>query len=78
MHQWCMQFCFKKQIRHNLEVYVNDIVIKRRKSGSLIFDLEEIFNNLRHFNIKLNLEKCTFGVPWGKILGTLLPNAVLN
>jgi hypothetical protein len=38
--------------------------------SSLITDLEETFANLRHFNIKLNQEKCTFGVPRGKLLGT--------
>jgi hypothetical protein len=51
------------QIAHNLEVYADDIVIKSRKSGSLISDLEETFNNLRWFNVKLNPEKCTFRVP---------------
>jgi hypothetical protein len=34
--------------------------------------LEETFNNLRQFNIKLNLEKCTFGVPQGKLLGYMI------
>jgi hypothetical protein len=46
-YQRSMQFCFKEQIGHNLEVYVNDIMIKSRKSCSLITDLEETFNNLR-------------------------------
>jgi hypothetical protein len=58
-----MYFCFKEQIGCNLKVYVDDIVIKSRKSGSLISDLEETFKNLKCFNIKLNPEKCTFGVP---------------
>jgi hypothetical protein len=58
-----MQFCFKGQIGHNLKVYVDDIIIKSRRSGSLITDLEETFNNLKRFNIKLNPEKCTFEVP---------------
>jgi hypothetical protein len=62
-YQWCMQLCFKEQIWCNLEVYVDDIVIKSRKIGSLISDLEETFSNLWWFNIKLNSEKCTFGVP---------------
>jgi hypothetical protein len=26
--QWCMQFCFKEEIGCNLEVYVDDIMIK--------------------------------------------------
>ena len=32
-------------------------------------DLEETFANLRKINLKLNLEKCVFGVPSGKLLG---------
>jgi hypothetical protein len=67
-----MQFCFTEQIGHNLEVYVNDTMIKSQKSGNLISDLEETFNNIRRFNIKLNLEKCTFGVPQGKLLGYII------
>jgi hypothetical protein len=63
-----MKFCFKDKIGCNLEVYVDDIMTKSQKSGSLISDLEETFNNLWWFNIKLNPEKCTFRVPWGKLL----------
>jgi hypothetical protein len=48
-------------------VYVDDIMVKPRKSGNLISDLEETFNILWRFNIKLNSEKCTFGVPRGKL-----------
>jgi hypothetical protein len=33
-----------------------------------IADLQKTFNNLRRFNIKWNPEKCTFGVPLGKLL----------
>jgi hypothetical protein len=65
---WCMQFYFKGQIGCNLEVYVDDIIMKSRWSNSLIADLEETFNNLRCFNIRMNPEKCTFRVPWGKLL----------
>jgi hypothetical protein len=45
-YHWCMQFFFKEQIGRNLEVYVDDITIKSRKSGIIISDLEETFNNL--------------------------------
>ncbi|WVZ58620.1 hypothetical protein U9M48_008872 [Paspalum notatum var. saurae] len=41
-------------------------------SGDLIADLEETFANLRRFNIKLNPEKCVFGVPKGKLLGFMV------
>jgi hypothetical protein len=55
-----------------LEVYVDDIVIISRRSMNLIVDLEKTFNILRQFNIKLNLEKCTFGVLRGKLLGYVI------
>jgi hypothetical protein len=68
-YQRCMQFRIKGQIGRKLEVYVDNIIVKSGQSSSLITDLEETFNSLRRFNIKLNLEKCTFGVPRDKILG---------
>jgi hypothetical protein len=67
-----MQFYFKEQIGRNLEVYVDDIVIKTQQSSSLITDLEETFANLRHFNIKQIPEKCTFVIPRGKLLGYII------
>jgi hypothetical protein len=38
-----MQFCLKGQIGRNLEVYLNNIVVKSRQSSSIIADLEETF-----------------------------------
>jgi hypothetical protein len=71
-YQWCMQFCFKGQIGRNLEVYIDDIIVKSQKSSTLITNLEETFNNLRQFNIKLNPEKCTFVDLRGKLLGYII------
>jgi hypothetical protein len=71
-YQRCMQSNFKGQIEHNMEVYVDDIIMMTWQSSSLIADQEETFANLRHFNMKLNQEKCTFGVPWGKLLGYII------
>ena len=56
----------------NAEAYVSDIVVKIREERTLIADLEETFINLRKVNIKLNPEKCVFGVPSGKLLGFLV------
>jgi hypothetical protein len=47
-------------------------MIKSQNSDSLISDLEETFNNLWWFNIKLNPEKCTFRDPQGKLLGYII------
>ena len=35
-------------------------------------NLATTFTNLRRFNIKLNPEKCVFGVPKGKLLGYIM------
>jgi hypothetical protein len=56
----------------NAEAYVDDIVVKTREGRTFIEDLEETFANLRKVNIKLNLAKCAFGVPSGKLLGFLV------
>jgi hypothetical protein len=56
----------------NAEAYIDDIVVKTRESRTFIEDLEETFANLRKVNIKLNLAKCAFGMPSGKLLGLLV------
>jgi hypothetical protein len=48
---------------------MDDIVVKTKDRSTLIQDLEETFANLRKINLKLNPEKCVFGVPSGKLLG---------
>ena len=51
---------------------MDDIIIKTKKKITLLCDLEETFSNLRRYRMKLNPEKCTFGVPAGKLLGFLV------
>ena len=48
---------------------MNDIVVKTKDRATLVQDLQETFANLRNINLKLNPEKCVFGVPSGKLLG---------
>jgi hypothetical protein len=62
--QWCQHI----QLRHNAEEYIDDVVVKTQEDEGLISDLTETFDNLRKFKMKLNPEKCTFGVPSGKLL----------
>ena len=52
-----------------MEAYMDDIVVKTKNGATLISDLQETFANLRKINLKLNPEKCVFGVPSGKLLG---------
>ncbi|SPT17722.1 unnamed protein product [Triticum aestivum] len=72
-HAVCsMQKCLLKQLGRNAHVYVDDVVVKTEKRGTLLEDLKETFENLRRFQIKLNPEKCVFGVPAGQLLGFLV------
>ncbi|GJW73743.1 reverse transcriptase domain-containing protein [Tanacetum coccineum] len=60
---------FHGQIGRNLEVYVDDLVIKSRTKDEVVRDIEETFKTLRKINMKLNPKKCTFGVEEGMFLG---------
>ena len=51
------------------EDYMDEIIVKTKDRATLIPDLQETFANLRKINLKLNPEKCVFGVPFGKLLG---------
>ncbi|GKV14106.1 hypothetical protein SLEP1_g25023 [Rubroshorea leprosula] len=59
-------------LQKNLEVYVDDIVVKSSRAEDHLIDLAETFNNLRRCNMKLNPAKCTFGVESGKFLGFMV------
>nr|GEU94747.1 reverse transcriptase domain-containing protein [Tanacetum cinerariifolium] len=59
---------FHKQIGINLEVYVDDLVIKRHTKDEIVRDIEETFKTLREINMKLNPKKCTFRVEEGMFL----------
>jgi hypothetical protein len=67
-----MQNCLRRQIGQNIQVYIDDMVITTRKEESLIDDLKETFDNLDIYKLKLNLTKCSFGVPVGQLLGFLV------
>jgi len=64
-----MDTIFKGMIDRSVEVYVDDIVVKFDSCTQHIKDLQELFNALRKTNMRLNLEKCAFGVEGGKFLG---------
>ncbi|XP_027158086.1 uncharacterized protein LOC113759712 [Coffea eugenioides] len=63
---------FKNQIGRNMEVYVDDMLVKRRTQEQFVNDLREIFDVLRSSRMRLNPKKCTFGVRSGKFLGYMI------
>jgi hypothetical protein len=55
-----------------VEDYVDGVVIKTENSENFIEDLQQVFNSLRHYQWKLNPEKCVFRVPARKLLGFIV------
>ena len=55
-----------------MEANIDDVVVKTKHVETLVDDLRLTFDNLRAYDIKLNPEKCIFGVPAGKLLGFIV------
>ena len=55
-----------------MEVYVDNILVKSKEAKTHLEDLQETFNTLRRYKLKLNLVKYLFGVSLGKFLGFLV------
>jgi hypothetical protein len=71
-YQRCMNHVFGEHIGRTVEAYVDDIVVKTRKVSDLLTDLETTFKCLKAKGVKLNYEKCVFGVPRGMLLGFIV------
>ncbi|GJX83276.1 reverse transcriptase domain-containing protein [Tanacetum coccineum] len=68
-YQRLVDKAFHKQIGRNLDVYVDDLVIKSCTEDEIVRDIEETFKTLREINMKLNPKKYTFGVEEWMFLG---------
>jgi hypothetical protein len=62
----------KGQMQRNVFSYVDDIVVASRKKATKIQDLADTFANMRRVQLKLNSEKCVFGMRRGRVLGCLV------
>jgi hypothetical protein len=63
---------FEKQMGRNVEVYVDEMLVKSVQAPDHVSDLKETFGMIRRYEMKLNLTKCAFGVSSGKFLGYLV------
>ena len=59
---------FAHQIRRNVQVYVDDMLVKSHREDDHFDDLMETFDTFRSYNMKLNPDKCAFRVTVGKFL----------
>ncbi|KAI0494737.1 hypothetical protein KFK09_024880 [Dendrobium nobile] len=71
-YQRLMNKVFKDLIGRSMEVYIDDMLVKTLERTKHIFDLEQCFSLLRHYNIRLNPVKCAFGVTSRKFLGFMV------
>ena len=63
---------FNKQIGRNMEVYVDNMLVKSKEELANLDNLREMFATLKQYQMKLNPSKCVFGVALGKFLGFMV------
>ena len=73
-YQRMMTRMFRDKISRMVEVYIDDMVVKSKQEGWHIEDLQGAFEVLQQHKLRLNAEKCVFGVGAGKFLGYLITN----
>ena len=61
-YQKMMTKMFEPQIGKNIEIYINDKVVKSKVVPEYMGDLGNIFEILRKYKLRLNASKCFFGV----------------
>ncbi|KAM1908622.1 hypothetical protein ACFX14_028108 [Malus domestica] len=63
-------YCYK--IGKSMEVYVDDMLVKSKHVDKHITNLSETFTILKRYRMRLNPNKCAFGVGSGKFLGFMI------
>ncbi|GJZ32222.1 reverse transcriptase domain-containing protein [Tanacetum coccineum] len=71
-YQRLLDKAFDSQVGRNIEVYVDDLVIKSYTEAEMLRDIDETFRMLRKINMKLNPKKCIFGAVEGMFLGYMI------
>ena len=71
-YQRMMTRMFKPQLGKNIEIYVDNMVVKSKMVTEHLRDLGDIFDVLRRHKLRLNASKCSVGVGSGKFLGYMV------
>ena len=67
-----MNKMFAHQIRRNIQVYLDNMLVKSIREDDHLDDFKETFDTICSYNMKLNPSKCSFGVTAGKFLGFMV------
>jgi hypothetical protein len=68
-YQRMMDKVFAEMRGREVEVYIDDMIVKTKDNEDPSKDLESVFQRLRQYNLRLNPLKCTFGIEAGKFMG---------
>ena len=71
-YQRMMTRMFEPQLEKNIDIYIDDMMVKRKAESEHVNDLGNIFDILRKHKLRLNTSKCSFGVRSGKFLGYMV------
>ena len=71
-YQRMMTKMFEAQMGKNIEMYIDDMVVKSKIVSEHVEDLANIFKILREHKLRLNASKCSFGVGSGNFLGYMV------
>jgi hypothetical protein len=71
-YQRAMNFIFHEYIGTLVEIYIDDVVIKSRDITKHLADLRKILECTRKHGLKMNPNKCAFGVSVGQFLGFMV------
>ena len=63
---------FRSLHRKNMEVYIDDMLIKSKERSDHANHFQQAFDLLRTYGMKLNPAKCAFGVNAGRFLGFMM------
>ena len=63
---------FESLLGKNIEIYIDDMVVKSKVVSKHLGDLRVIFEILRSYKQLLNASKCSFGVGSSKFLGYMV------
>ena len=71
-YQKMMTRLFEPQLGKNIEVYIDDMVVKSKVAFEHVGDLRNIFEILGKHELRLNASKCSFGMGSGRFLGYMV------
>ncbi|XP_017420393.2 uncharacterized protein LOC108330418 [Vigna angularis] len=71
-YQRAMVALFHDMMHKEIEVYVDDMIVKSESEEEHVLNLRKLFERLRKYKLRLNPAKCTFGVKFGKLLGFIV------